>query len=71
MEKNKIETGFSSDAKTEPRRVVFVTKKTSAKVVGDPGPGDAFDVFGHQFGQAGRVDGGADGDDGVGADALL
>jgi hypothetical protein len=38
MEKNKIETGFSSDAKTEPRRVVFVTKKTSAKVVGDPGP---------------------------------
>ncbi|MFI5057832.1 MAG: hypothetical protein ACHQLQ_06580 [Candidatus Acidiferrales bacterium] len=38
MEKNKIETGFSSDVKTEPRRVVFVTKKTSAKVVGDPGP---------------------------------
>ncbi len=38
MEKNKIETGFSSDAKKEPRRVVFVTKKTSAKVVGDPGP---------------------------------
>ena len=38
MEKNKIETGFSSDAKREPRRVVFVTKKTSAKVVGDPGP---------------------------------
>src|SRR5437660_9964401 len=37
MEKNKIETGFSSDAKKEPRRVVFVTKKTSAKVVGDPG----------------------------------
>jgi hypothetical protein len=38
MEKNKIETGLSSDAKKEPRRVVFVTKKTSAKVVGDPGP---------------------------------
>ena len=38
MEKNKIETGFSSDAKKEPRRVVFVTKKTSAKVVGDPSP---------------------------------
>jgi cytochrome b/b6/petD-like protein len=38
MEKNKIETGLSSDAKKEPRRVVFVTKKTSAKVVGEPGP---------------------------------
>jgi cytochrome b/b6/petD-like protein len=38
MEKNKIETGFSSDAKQEPRRIVFVTSKTSAKVVGDPGP---------------------------------
>jgi quinol-cytochrome oxidoreductase complex cytochrome b subunit len=33
MDKSKIETGFSSDAKKEPRRVVFVTKKTSAKVV--------------------------------------
>jgi Cytochrome b(C-terminal)/b6/petD len=38
MENNKIETGFSSDAKKEPRRVVFVTKKTSAKVVGERGP---------------------------------
>lgn len=38
MDKNKIETGFSSNAKTEPRRVVFLTKKTSAKVVGDRGP---------------------------------
>src|ERR1700747_2321363 len=38
MQKNKIETGFSSDAKKDPRRIVFVTKKTSAKVVGDPGP---------------------------------
>jgi len=37
MEKNKIETGLSSDAKKDPRRIVFVTKKTSAKVVGDPG----------------------------------
>jgi Cytochrome b(C-terminal)/b6/petD len=38
MENNKIQTGFSSDAKKEPRRVVFVTKKTSAKVVGERGP---------------------------------
>jgi len=38
MEDNKIEAGLSSDAKKDPRRVVFVTKKTSAKVVGDPGP---------------------------------
>jgi hypothetical protein len=38
MEKNKIETGFSSDAKKEPRRIVFVTKKTSAKVVDERGP---------------------------------
>jgi hypothetical protein len=38
MEKNKIETGFSSDAKKEPRRIVFVTKKTSARVVGERGP---------------------------------
>src|SRR5712692_10251490 len=38
MEKNKIETGFSSDARKDPRRDVFVTKKTSAKVVGNPGP---------------------------------
>jgi hypothetical protein len=37
MEKNKIETGFSSDAKKEPRRIVFVTRKTSAKVVDDRG----------------------------------
>src|SRR5579872_6346310 len=35
---NKYETGFSSDAKKEPVRVVFITKKTSAKVIGDPGP---------------------------------
>ena len=38
MEKNKIETGFSSDAKKEPRRIVFVTKKASARVLGDRGP---------------------------------
>jgi len=38
MESNKIQTGFGSDAKKEPRRVVFVTRNTSAKVVGDPGP---------------------------------
>jgi quinol-cytochrome oxidoreductase complex cytochrome b subunit len=38
MDESKIPTGFSSDAKKEPRRVVFVTKKTSAKVVGEPGP---------------------------------
>jgi menaquinol-cytochrome c reductase cytochrome b/c subunit len=37
-EKNKIDTGFNSDAGKEPRRVVFVTKKTSAKVTGDRGP---------------------------------
>src|SRR5499427_10850566 len=38
MTDNKVETGFSSDAKKDPRRVVFVTKKTSAKVVGERGP---------------------------------
>jgi menaquinol-cytochrome c reductase cytochrome b/c subunit len=37
-EKNKYETGFSSDARKDPVRVVFVTKKTSAKVVGEAGP---------------------------------
>jgi len=35
---NKYEVGFSSNAKKEPVRVVFITKKTSAKVVGDVGP---------------------------------
>src|ERR1700757_4487927 len=38
MDKNKIETGFGSDAKKDPSRIVFVTKKTSAKVVGDRSP---------------------------------
>lgn len=37
-EKNKIDTGFSSDARKDPQRVVFVTKKTSAKVKGEVGP---------------------------------
>jgi len=32
MEKTKIESGFSSDAKKEPRRIVFITGNTSAKV---------------------------------------
>jgi quinol-cytochrome oxidoreductase complex cytochrome b subunit len=33
-----METGFSSDAKKDPRRVVFLTKKTSAKVLGERSP---------------------------------
>lgn len=33
MEKTKIESGFSSDAKKEPRRIVFITRKVSAKVI--------------------------------------
>jgi Cytochrome b(C-terminal)/b6/petD len=33
MEKTKIESGFSSDAKKEPRRIVFITRETSAKVI--------------------------------------
>src|ERR1700688_4472116 len=38
-EKNpKYEASFGSDAKKDPVRVVFVTKKTSAKVTGDVGP---------------------------------
>ena len=37
MATDKIQAGFSSDAKKDPSRVVFVTKKTSAKVVGDRG----------------------------------
>ena len=35
---HKYEAGFGSDAKKDPVRVVFVTKKTSAKVIGDAGP---------------------------------
>jgi hypothetical protein len=38
MEKTKIESGFSSDAKKEPRRIVFITRNTSAKVTDDHGP---------------------------------
>jgi hypothetical protein len=34
----RYETGFGSNAKKEPVRVVFITKKTSAKVVGHVGP---------------------------------
>jgi len=37
-EKNKIESGFSSEAKKEPRRIVFITRNTSAKVVDERGP---------------------------------
>lgn len=37
-EKTKIESGFSSDAKKEPRRIVFITRKTSAKVTDERGP---------------------------------
>ncbi len=33
---NKYEAGFGSDAKKDPVRVVFITKKTSAKVKGEP-----------------------------------
>src|SRR5690348_216582 len=35
---NKYEAGFGSDAKKDPLRIVFITKKTSAKVTGDVGP---------------------------------
>jgi quinol-cytochrome oxidoreductase complex cytochrome b subunit len=35
--KNNYEAGFSSDAGKDPQRIVFITKKTSAKVRGDVG----------------------------------
>lgn len=38
MEKTKLESGFASDAKKEPRRIVFITRNTSAKVVDERGP---------------------------------
>jgi hypothetical protein len=38
MEKDKLESGFASDAKKEPRRIVFITRNTSAKVVDERGP---------------------------------
>lgn len=37
QKENKYDAGFSSDAKKDPLRVVFVTRKTSAKVKGDVG----------------------------------
>jgi hypothetical protein len=37
-ERTKIESGFSSDAKKEPRRIVFITRNTSAKVKDERGP---------------------------------
>jgi len=37
-ETNKYEVGFSSDATKDPRRIVFITRKTSAKVKGEAGP---------------------------------
>jgi len=36
-EKNKFEAGFGSDAVKNPQRIVFVTRKTSAKVTGEAG----------------------------------
>lgn len=38
IEKAKIEPGFSSDARKEPRRIVFITRNTSAKVKDDREP---------------------------------
>jgi len=35
---NNYEAGISSDALTQPRRVVFITRKVSAKVKGEVGP---------------------------------
>lgn len=37
-EKNKLETGFSSDAQKDPRRIVFITRNVSAKVKDERGP---------------------------------
>ncbi len=37
-EMNKYEAGFGSDAAKSPQRIVFITKKTSAKVKGHVGP---------------------------------
>ena len=34
----KYEAGLGSDAGKSPQRIVFLTRKTSAKVVGEPGP---------------------------------
>jgi hypothetical protein len=38
MEQTKITSGFSSDAKKEPRRIVFITRNVSAKVKDDRSP---------------------------------
>jgi menaquinol-cytochrome c reductase cytochrome b/c subunit len=35
--KNNYEAGFGSDAQKDPQRIVFITRKTSAKVKGDVG----------------------------------
>ncbi|MGA3323435.1 MAG: hypothetical protein ABSF45_03105 [Terriglobia bacterium] len=37
-EKNSYEVGLGSDALREPKRIVFITRKTSAKVKGEVGP---------------------------------
>ena len=37
-EKNTFAVGLNSDAVREPRRIVFITRKTSAKVKGETGP---------------------------------
>ena len=37
-EKNTYEVGLSSDALRQPRRIVFITRKTSAKVKEEAGP---------------------------------
>jgi len=37
-ETNKYAIGFGSDAAKDPRRIVFITRKTSAKVKGEVGP---------------------------------
>ncbi len=36
-EKTNYEAGFGSDATRDPQRIVFITRKTSAKVTGPPG----------------------------------
>lgn len=37
-EKDRYDTGFESDAVKAPQRIVFITRKTSAKVTGEVGP---------------------------------
>ncbi len=37
-DKNSYQVGFSSDAIQDPRRIVFITRQTSAKVKGEVGP---------------------------------